>query len=242
MLLARAGGQQHAGRPDRQLQAHQCLAQQAADHFGVEVLFEHLDFATHPGGPDVFVVAGEGVAHESTQALYGQLHLQGIAHGDRIVAAQQAHDVRLHQCRRRRARRLARKQGVKFVRLHVHDLARPEAQIHQPAQEPQLVDLLARIHPVTVFVPPRQRKAVAAFPHAQQILGNAGFALDGADGQAVGWQGGGSGYRHGAAIMPCPLASPARAGAEMPLPPVGRFSCSPCRGRRASWPVRQSAW
>ena len=60
--------------------------------------------------------------------------------------------------------------------------------------------------------------------------------------QAVGWQGGGSGYRHGAAIMPCPLASPARAGAEMPLPPVGRFSCSPCRGRRASWPVRQSAW
>jgi len=61
------------------------------------------------------------------------------------------------------------------------DLAGPMALVHQPLDEAQLVDLVDRVGALAEDVASRLREAVAALPHAQRVLGQAGIAFDGGD-------------------------------------------------------------
>lgn len=93
---------------------------------------------------------------------------------------------RVYRCWRGGFTRAARlKQAGQLFGTQMNDLARPESLIHQPAHGAQLVHLFARVHPIPLGIAGRLGKAITALPHAQQILGDAGFPLDHADGQAI---------------------------------------------------------
>jgi hypothetical protein len=72
-------------------------------------------------------------------------------------------------------------QRVEFVQRAVDDLARPHPDVHQPLDGVQLGDLRRRVLPLAVVVALRLGKAVAPLPHPQDVLGEAGLALDRAD-------------------------------------------------------------
>ena len=75
---------------------------------------------------------------------------------------------------------LQRRQGQR------HDAAGTVAHVEQPLQDAQLLHVGQRVGALAARVALRRRKAIAALPHAQRVLAQAGVAFDGGDRQAEG--------------------------------------------------------
>src|SRR5205823_2332630 len=62
----------------------------------------------------------------------------------------------------------------------------PQSGIHQALDRAEFRDIVLRVLALGVVVALRTREAVAALPDAQHVLGQPGFALDGADVERAG--------------------------------------------------------
>ena len=191
MGLAREGGQQHpqavglarlghAGDGDAQHDLHR---------LGVQVLFEDLELAAHPGVADGRVERDDDLGHEARHPHPRQQ--------PRELAAQQVHVVgadvvevgtQVVQSQRRcgAAQRLVDGLAGELLQLRQrqrHDATRPVPAIEQPLDDAQLVYFGQRVGAFADAVAGGRGEAVAPLPDAQCVLAQARIALDGGDRQ-----------------------------------------------------------
>ena len=67
---------------------------------------------------------------------------------------------------------------LQFLEFQSDDLARAMADIHQPADHPQAIDLLQGVNTLTEGIALRIGKTIAALPDTKRVLGKPGIPLD----------------------------------------------------------------
>lgn len=188
MLLARQGGQQDPGRPGRRLQGHHGVAQRALDHLGVEVFLVHRQPAFQPRLPDQHVHGGDALdqgarqppfidhAHQRVPQPACVLAAQQVEPGVDILGLRRGFPPRLHLARR--LRRSGRRQREQAFQRQRNNLAGSVSGVDQPADVPQPGEVVVGVAALALRVAPGLRKPVAALPHPQGVLAQAGVALD----------------------------------------------------------------
>ena len=188
MGLAGDGGEddsrRRAGRTDRG---------QGAPHDGLQrldaqALVEALELIARPDLTDQASERRSNIEHKALKAQTQQRLGERAAQHFGLARANQRQELAdigrgdarcggLRRCGRRRQTLLAAKQQQGMHR-QMDQFAGSMAGVHQPAQHPQLVDLVDRVKSLAESITPGVGKAVAALPHPQRIFGQAGIALD----------------------------------------------------------------
>jgi hypothetical protein len=162
-------------------------SQDVLDLFGIQMFFRHLHLAAQPGITHQMI---ERRDHLTDKALQPELHQQLLQAATQVFMEMQAHELE-DGGELGRAFRVSAVPGLADFVEHAHqrlqfeidDLGGAHALINQAPEQAKLVHLGQRIDPLAVGVPRGLRKAVAAFPDAQCVLGQTGVTFDCGDGQ-----------------------------------------------------------
>jgi hypothetical protein len=183
--LVGKGGEHHA----RLRTAAGAGANRPAQHvlhlLGEEMLLGNVDLTAHPGLAHRLGQRRHGLGREALQPLLEQELLQQAHKLSTAVQADALEQQGLLPVEIRGAALGAAGlgHGGQRIRAFGDDLRRAPATVEQAADQTQLVHLLGRVKPLAVRIAQRLRKAIAALPHPQRVLGQAGVALYGGDAQ-----------------------------------------------------------
>ena len=186
------GAQQHTGA-DHQIgggDAGNGLAQHRLHHLGVGVLLENLHLAAHPGIAHGGIQRRHHVHYKTRQAEAQQQVRQFMTQRRGVVAADEGQmgaqigAIQKHFC----GAPMRLVDGVLGKLLQGlgrqrHDAPGPVPGVEQALDDAQLLHLLGRINALAEVVASRGRKAVAALPHPQRVLRQAGVAFNRGDRQ-----------------------------------------------------------
>ena len=186
MRLAGQRGQQHARRTGGCRQRMQRRVQCHAHALGVQVLLEHAQLAAHPGLAHAAGQRRNDVHDKRPQTMARLDHREALLQRRGVVAAYRVEQ----RCELGLARGLwacrvpgGSAQRAQFVEAARHDAPGAVPGVHQPLDDLQLRDLRRRVDALAEGVATRLREAVAALPHPQGVLAQAGVAFHLRDGQ-----------------------------------------------------------
>ena len=143
VLLSRKSSEQNSRRTRQTGKGIDCATQCRLQQFGIQVLFEYLQFATHPRFTYRAVERRNGLEHEALQALPHQQMRECVLKRRSVMTSDQREHVALEHRRGGFAARPGAgvRKYVQFGKRLMHELAGAHAGIHQALDHPQFGNL-----------------------------------------------------------------------------------------------------